>query len=94
MKKGTITFVVIAIVLPLMVVAFVVYLNPKTDEADCVSTVYLQFIGLPETSASFTYTTVTNSSALVGQVVTTTFNPVNQGAQLYHVDETCTFVSK
>ena len=94
MKKGTVTFLVIAVMLPLMVVAFVIYLNPNTDEVGCVSTVYLQFVGLPETSASFTHTTITNSSALVGQVFTTTINPVNSGAQFYQIEETCTFVSK
>ena len=94
MKKNTVTFLVIAIMVPLMVVAFVIYLNPQTREVACVSTVYLQFVGLPTSTSSGTYTTTTNTTAPIGHVMTTTLTPVNSGAQLYQIDETCTFVSK
>ena len=95
MKKSTVTFVAVAIVLSLMVIAFEMYLTPApTDEVACVSTVYLAFLGNATRTAVGTYTTTTNTTALVGRVTSTTRIPLAQGAQLYQIDETCTFVSK
>jgi len=79
---------------PLMVVAFVIYLYPPTSKVDCVSTVYVQFVGEPTHSSVGTYTRTTNTTAPAGRVMTTTLTPVNSGAQFYQIDETCTFVSK
>jgi len=96
MRKKAITLLAVVLALCLIVVSFAIYLEPapRTSEVACVSTVYLAFLGNSTHTAVGTYTTTTNTTASVGRVMSTTLTPLNQGAQLYQIDETCTFVSK
>ncbi len=54
----------------------------------------MAFLGNSTHTSVVTYATTANTAAAVGRVISTTTIPLNQGHQLYQIDETCTFVSK